>query len=477
MNATANSGSSPDEQPGDDRDRARGRDRGDVAVAEHLHWAHALAVRIARARLVGAPDRARPLGERATLVGEPLALLLRLDIQELHHLPPHLHSFGRIVRNAEAHEHVREAHDAEADAANALGEGVDLRERILVDVDDVVEEVRRELDVALERVPVHAPVDHVVADVDAAEVADVVRKQRLLAAGIRRLVQAEVRHRVEAVRLVDVEAPRLARAPRAFDHAIPHHLRVELPRDALGDGINEVVRLTRAERRDEVRRDRDGDVEVHDLREVFLAGDELEDVRMIDAQNSHVRAAARAALLHRIRGRVVELHEGDRTGRDAGGGAHHRSFRAQTRKGEPRATARLVNERHRPERVVDARLSVGQRVVDGEYEARGELAERSSRVHQRGGVGLEPALRHEAVELIRHRSRRSLARTVPPIRLSHHRRHTPEEILRLLGWSSSLVLYQIALLEDNPCILAEGCRCGGASGLGHDGKTPCQTGR
>ena len=84
----------------------------------------------------------RPLGERATLVGETLALLLALDVEELHHLAAELHAFGRVVRDAEAHERVGEAHDAEADAADALGERVDLRQRILVDVDDVVEEVR-----------------------------------------------------------------------------------------------------------------------------------------------------------------------------------------------------------------------------------------------------------------------------------------------------------------------------------------------
>ncbi len=54
-----------------------------------------------------------------------------------------LHAFGRVVGNAEAHERVGEAHDAESDAADALGQRVDLRQRILVDVDDVVEEVRR----------------------------------------------------------------------------------------------------------------------------------------------------------------------------------------------------------------------------------------------------------------------------------------------------------------------------------------------
>jgi hypothetical protein len=78
-----------------------------------------------------------------------------------------------VVRDAEADEHVGEAHHAQADAADALRERVDLGQRVLVDVDDVVEEVRRQVDVARRR-PSPSRRLHVVADVDRAEVADVV---------------------------------------------------------------------------------------------------------------------------------------------------------------------------------------------------------------------------------------------------------------------------------------------------------------
>ena len=78
-----------------------------------------------------------------------------------------------------------------------------------------------------------------------AEVADVVRKERLLAARIRRLVLPEVRDRVVAVRLVDEEAARLARAPRAVDHLVPHRARVELAGDLAAARIDEVVARAR----------------------------------------------------------------------------------------------------------------------------------------------------------------------------------------------------------------------------------------
>ena len=64
--------------------------------------------------------------------------------------------------------------------------------------------------------------------------------------------------------------------------------------------IDEVVARAGLHRLHELRVTATRDVEVRHLREVFLAGDEVHDVRVIDAQDAHVRAAPRAALLHRV---------------------------------------------------------------------------------------------------------------------------------------------------------------------------------
>ncbi len=214
----------------DDRDGSRRSNRGDVAIAQQLHGTNALAVLVARARLVRAPDALGPLGERSAVAGETLRFLLAFDVDELHHLAAELHTLGRVVRDAEPDARVGEAHDAEPDAADALGERVDRLERVPVDVDDVVEEVRGEMDVRLEGVPIQLSVLHIEADVDRAEVADVVGEERLLAAGIRRFVSAETRHGVISIGFVDEEDAGLAGAPRAEDHAIPDGARVELAR-------------------------------------------------------------------------------------------------------------------------------------------------------------------------------------------------------------------------------------------------------
>src|SRR5437868_6415862 len=72
----------------------------------------------------------------------------------------------------------------------------------------------------------------VVADVDRSQIADVVREQRLLTAGIGRLVGAQVRDGVVAVGFVDEEDAGLAGAPSAEDHLVPDGLGVEGADDA-----------------------------------------------------------------------------------------------------------------------------------------------------------------------------------------------------------------------------------------------------
>src|SRR5206468_1465786 len=132
---------------------------------------------------------------------------------------------------------ISKTHDAEADATYPLRECVDFLERILVGIDDVVEQVRGKTDVVAERVPIELAILYIQPDVDAAEVAHVVREEWLLAAGVGGLVRTKMRHGVVLVRFVDEEAARLTGAPRAQDHLVPHFVRVELAGDFLGTGI------------------------------------------------------------------------------------------------------------------------------------------------------------------------------------------------------------------------------------------------
>ena len=380
---------------GNDRDRAGGRHGGQVAVTQFPHWADPLAARIAGAGGVRSPDRPLPLRERAALLRQLFRRDLRLFVDELHHLAAERDAFIGVVRDAEPHEQVGPAHDPEADAADPLRQIVDLGERVLVRVDDVVEEVSGEMHDRPEAIPIHRPVLDEQADVDRAEIAHVVREQRLLAAGVRGLVAPEVRHGVVVVGAIDEEHARLARLPGAVHDLLEHIAGVELADDLAGAGVDQVVGLPGLERDHEGVRDRDRNVEVRDLRQVVFAVDEIHDVRMIHPQNAHVRAAARAALLHHIRRGVIQLHERDGPGRYT----HRRTddvvLGAQSGERESGPAARLMHQRHRPERVVDARAAVGEGVFHREHEARRQLAERPAGVHQGGRVGHPHPGRHE----------------------------------------------------------------------------------
>ena len=329
----------PGRAASDDRDRPGRSYRVDVAIAEHLHRTDAIAPGVAGARLIGTPDGSRPLGKRTTLVGEPLALSLRLDVDEFLQLTPELDALDAVVGDAQPHQRIGETHDAESDATDSLGERIDLRQRVLVDVDDVVEKVHRKMDVALESVPIHLTVAHIVADVDRAQVADIVWQKWLLTARVGRFVVTYVRNWIVAIRFVDEKAAWLSGAPRAIDHLVPHRPGVQLARHFAGTRIDEVVAGACLHCFHELVGDGDRDVEVRDLRQIFLAGDEIHDIGMIDAQNSHIGAAARAALLHGIRRRVVKLHERNWSRCNASGRTHHRAFAAQLGKTKAGASA------------------------------------------------------------------------------------------------------------------------------------------
>ena len=214
------------------------------------------------------------------------------------------------------------------------------------------------MNVLRERIPVELSIVDVVADVDRAQIADVIRKERLLSARIGRLVGADVGNWIVAIGFVDEEASRLTSSPRAIDHLFPDFAGVHVAGHVASGRIDQVVARSRLDCVHELRRHRDGDVEVGNLRQVFLAVDERHYVWMIDAQNAHVGAAPRSTLLDGIGRRIVQLHERHRARRNAGRRAHHRPRTTQPREAETGAATRLMNQRHRPQGVVNAVVPV-----------------------------------------------------------------------------------------------------------------------
>ena len=259
-----------------------------------------------------------------------------------------------------------------------------LWQRVVVDVDYVVEEARRDCRDLLQRLEVEFSVLDHRGDVYRAEVAGLVRVERGLAAGVRAHEFAEVRRRVAAVDSVEEDYPRVAGAPRGVGDFLKQRRLFAV---RVGDGLfHEAVE------------DADGDVEVRYRAVLVLAVDEFPDVGMVDVEYPHVRAAAHAALLDGLGRLVEEPHERDGAGGAAVGRVDLRALAAELREVEARAAAALVYEHLLAQRLAYA----FHRVFDADDEAGRELSVRrgASRVHQRRAVRQEAQRRHNFVELV-----------------------------------------------------------------------------
>ena len=125
--------------------------------------------------------------------------------------------------------------------------------------------------------------------------------------------------RIVVVGLVDEEHTGLSGLPRPVNDFRENLARVQPIHHLVGVRIEEVVFLISLHRIHERVGGRHRNVEVGDLGGVVFASDELQYVRMVDPENPHVGATAGAALLHYLRGRVVQRHERHRAGRHTHG--------------------------------------------------------------------------------------------------------------------------------------------------------------
>ena len=108
---------------------------------------------------------------------------------EAHQLVRQLHRLVGIIRDAQIQQHIRPPHDAQADFPGLLGGEIDLRQGVLVGVDDIVQEMDRSADGVRQLIPVDgvsavpALLNHL-HQVDGPQVAAFIGQKRLLAAGI-----------------------------------------------------------------------------------------------------------------------------------------------------------------------------------------------------------------------------------------------------------------------------------------------------
>jgi len=195
---------------------------------------------------------------------------------------------------------------------------------------------------------------------------------------VRRLDAAELRRRVVSVHAVQEHQAGVAVAP-----GVLHDLAEDVPGTALAGrlarpGVHQIVGLVTLDRLHEALGHGNADVEVLECRHVGLHVDERLDVRMVDAEDRHVGAAARPALLDGLRRCVVDAHEGDGATGDAAGAGDPVARRAQPAEGEAGTAATLVDQCG----VLEGAEDPLHRILDRKHEAGGELLQRPSRVPQ-----------------------------------------------------------------------------------------------
>jgi hypothetical protein len=180
-------------------------------------------------------------------------------------------------------------------------------------------------------------------EVDRPEAAASVRRQGLLAAGVGRLDRLAVVEVVVAIHAVDEQHARLGMVVRRAHDLRPQVARGQLAvhPDSIGALERSVLQLISRglcavheldlqvllDRAHEFVGNPDREVEVAEV-PVVLGVDELLDVRMVAAQDSHLRAAARAGGFHGFARAVEHAHVRHRPGRARVGALDLGAFRA-----------------------------------------------------------------------------------------------------------------------------------------------------
>ena len=417
---------------GQDAERPRGRDRQQRGVASPVVTGAVRALWPGRegAALVG--ERARG---RARLVGDQADETVRPRDRRV-----------TAVGDTEQEKTLREAHHAEPDLARSASGGGDRGKGIAIDLDDVVEEAHARP----HRMPQALLVEtgdamlepHHVGEVHGAEDAALPREQRDLATGVGGLDGAERRGRVGAGDRIEVEETRVARLPGCLHDRIEHGACRESPGRAPVTRMDQLVAAVRDHGLHEAIGHRHREVEVGEGSCDSLGADELEDVRVVDAQGAHVGAAPPAPQLDVLRRAVEHPHEGDGPGRLAAGRGDDVARRAQAREAEATAPTSGLEDRHRMERAEDP----VHRILDRQHEAGAELTEGRPGIHERRGIRQEVERAEEVRE-----------RLLPPIgggrgaeqelRLRDGARHALDELPRFLDDPAGAIAAQIARLE------------------------------
>ena len=224
-------------------------------------------------------------------------------------------SLCRIVRNAQHQQCICPAHDTQTDLSGSTGDFCDLIQRVVVHIDDIVQEVHGRFHGFSQQPEVKFIADQCLSEhfhqIDGAQIAAFIRQQRLLTARVGAFDLAHGRDHVIPVQTIQEDDARLSVFPGMVHDHIEDLLRTEMADGLLGLRIDQVVIAVALYRLHKGLSNAHADIEIGDFLIVCLAVDEIQNVRMINPQNPHICASSGASLLHGLRGRIEHFHKTD----------------------------------------------------------------------------------------------------------------------------------------------------------------------
>ena len=232
-----------------------------------------------------------------------------------------------------------------------------------------------------------------------------------------------------------------------------HVREAQVPLPVLADRFHEGIQ------------DPDRNIEIGDRVFLGLAGDEFLDVRVVDPEDGHIRAAARSALGDFTEGFIVDSQESDRTGRLAGGGIHQRALGADPGKGKSVAAAGLLYQRRVAQGLEDSGFLAAHVVGDGKHEAGGQLPERGAGAGEGGGVWEEAQTGEEFVKRLR---RFGDVAAVFGFGLRDVDRDPPEHFLNRLGRFPVGPAPEVAFFKNDPGVGRKDNRLQGRAAIPFD---------
>jgi len=167
---------------------------------------------------------------------------------------------------------------------------------------------------------------------------------RLLSAWIGGFDLAQSGGGIVPVEPVQEDDARLAVLPSQIDDEIEDLASVQPPHLREITGVAQRIVVTGEDRPHELLGDTHRDVEVVEDMLVLFGPYELHDVGVIDPQDAHVRAPARAPLLDGLGGHIEYTHERHRSTRHSHGGADQIVLGPEPAETESRSPARLMHQ-------------------------------------------------------------------------------------------------------------------------------------